>query len=102
MVKMTSFLIQTVKFEFKRNTWINQEPPPSYRPPALGAGRTAWAGSNTGGTTHPRWPIAMQVTQTCSSAPLGGTGQAAVATASGAGGSVLHWNQPKGTSRSPV
>jgi hypothetical protein len=38
MVKTTSFSIQMIKFEFKRNTWTNQEPPPSYNLTALAAG----------------------------------------------------------------
>jgi hypothetical protein len=31
--KMTNFEFKTVKLEFKYNTWTNQKPPPSYRPP---------------------------------------------------------------------
>jgi hypothetical protein len=46
---MTSFLVQMVKFEFKRATWTNYEPSPTYCPPAPGADSIARADSNTDG-----------------------------------------------------
>jgi hypothetical protein len=65
---MASFLIQTVKFEFKYNTWINQEPPPSYNPIALAVGGTAPPGSNAAATDRSGRPIVLQVKEPTTSA----------------------------------
>jgi hypothetical protein len=58
-IKMTSFSIQTVKFEFKHATWTNQESSPSYRPPAPSTGATARASSNASDTALSEWPAGL-------------------------------------------
>jgi hypothetical protein len=55
MIKTASFLIQTVKFKFKRVT-INQEVTPSYRPPTPATDDTVRTSSNAGGTARPGRP----------------------------------------------
>jgi hypothetical protein len=64
-IKMTSFWIPTVKFEFKRNTWINQDAPSSYRPVAPTSGGitvgTNPANPNTESTTRPGRPLPLHV-----------------------------------------
>jgi hypothetical protein len=59
-VKTVSFSNQTVKFEFKRATWTNQEPPRSYCPPAPGAG------SSVGATDWPLPPGSSGLKRWCS------------------------------------
>jgi hypothetical protein len=59
-VKMASFLVQTIKFEFKWDTWINQEVTHRYQSPAPGTGGIARAGSNAGGIARPRRPLPVQ------------------------------------------
>jgi hypothetical protein len=80
--------IQTIKFKFKRT---NQELTAHYRPPAPVTGGSA------GGTTQFGRTLPLPPVETSTSPPTGGTAQRAGATASGAGGSATHWNQPQET-----
>jgi hypothetical protein len=55
-----------VKFEFKRNMWINHQATHRYRPSAPVTGGSAGgidrAGSNASGTVHPERPAALPAT----------------------------------------
>jgi hypothetical protein len=99
MVKMTSFLVQMVKFKFKWNTWINQETTPHYRLPALGAGSTtvgtARASSKVGGTTRPGRPQTLSPARPATSTWTGATDWWAGAIDPGVGINAARWNQPK-------
>jgi hypothetical protein len=96
---MASFLIQTIKFEFKLDTWTNQSATPSYWLSALVVVSTAIgtnpADSNGGGTARPRWPIAVQAARASTSLYPGDTDHGLAATDPRAVGSDLRWNQPK-------
>jgi hypothetical protein len=83
------------KFKFKRNTWTNHEPPPSYRISAPAVGGIGPTDSNMAGTARPGWPLAVQAVRASSSAWVGDTGQPAGATDPLVGSSDPHWNQPK-------
>jgi hypothetical protein len=84
---MTSFSIQTIKFELKRATWINHKLPHSYSLPALETDGitigTTRADSNVGNTTRSRRAPPLVATQASTSARAGDTASYTDATASG-------------------
>jgi hypothetical protein len=79
MVKMASFLIPIVKFEFKCATWTNQKAPHSYSPLALVAGSTDRAGPSVATTIRPGQSLGLQAAGPISSIALAITDHQAVA-----------------------
>jgi hypothetical protein len=61
IVKNTiNFLVETVKFEFKRGTWMNQSVTHTYQPPVLETDITDQTSSNADDITHPEQPIPVE------------------------------------------
>jgi hypothetical protein len=91
-VKMSNFLIPTVKFEFKCTTWTNLELSPSYSPSVPTASGTVvdtdWARSNMAGITRPGRALTLQATGPATSAEPGITNHRVAATDPGIGGSI--------------
>jgi hypothetical protein len=58
--KTINFLVETVKFEFKRGTWMNQSVTHTYQPPVLETDITDQTSSNADDITHAEQPIPVE------------------------------------------